>query len=334
MAAKELMSAHGYPERVLIKYTDDELHASMFADDAASPAEVARSAATGDSTCLVCIGSENLIQLPCKHCICEDDFGARFLSDRSQNVYGALPEDQTPSAADDDAARPDFFSCPLCHVPLGLQFWSDFPKHLSQSQRDQPEGLHVTLEHVHHRIVVNTLRVLRQDPLASFARDEPQGNLDSPAVQGSGCYIAAVNVSHAVTCQGQTFGSICDIKNKDHPQNSGQGSDWEKLARKISDENDRASSKSAAGGSSSADAGDLQPVFVSDQERPQTEEGRMMDFRMCPQCFFGNFVNVTCNTMGTHHGEQNTINCCPKCGFFSGKWSEWPKSDDRLHNHR
>ena len=55
---------------------------------------------------------------------------------------------------------------------------------------------------------------------------------------------------------------------------------------------------------------------------------------MCPQCFFGNFVNTTCNSMGTHHGEQNTINACPKCGFFSAKWSDWPKSDERLKNHR
>ena len=184
----------------------------------------------------------------------------------------------------------------LCRAPLGSQFWTQFPQLLKDSQRDQPEGLQVTLEHVHRRIVVNTLRVLRQDPLSSLARNESQ--VDARCLGGGGglqrsvggCYVACVSINQPLTCEGQNFDSICDIKKKNGVQSKnirGAAGDWEALAQKISDENSRTSKAgggggggSAAGDASASDAGELQPVFVSDQERPQAEADKLMDFRM------------------------------------------------------
>jgi hypothetical protein len=304
MAAKELMNAHGYPERVLIKYMDASLYSIMFSDDVASDPQVDSAIESSNDKCFVCTDSENLFRLPCKHCMCEDCFESRFLNDKSHHVYGALPEDQTPSAsaAVEDGPRPaDYFSCPFCRAPLGWQFWSEFPDRLKQLQREKPEGKQVTLEHVHRKIVLNTLRVLRRDPLAALARYEPKTGSKT-----TGCYVACVNVQQPVTCQGSAFDSICDIKNEES-QNLGLSLDqqWKALARKI-DEHGRGNAAAPAG--SAADESDLQPQFVPDSERPQNEAGRLMDFRMCPKCFYGNIVNTTCSSMGTHHGEQNTIN--------------------------
>jgi hypothetical protein len=356
MAAKELMNSHGYPERVLIKCIDSTLYSRMFSDDVVSVPKVAGAAVFSDEMCNVCMCNDNLIQLPCKHCLCGVCFSARFLSDRSQHVYGALPDEQTPSASvNEDSPRcADFFSCPLCTLPLGAEFWSEFPSRMKQSQREMPEHEQVTLEQVHQKIVLNTLRVLRQDPLAALARYVPKKVSKSPGSSTSGHYIATVSVEQPVTCLDCAFDNISDIKNQEIAQGS-IDHQWRLLAHKI-----RESGNGESSGSESADGSDIKPQFVSDAQRPQTEEGRLMDFRMCPVCFFGNIVNTTCSSMGTHHGEQNSINgmttltsksnsislfqfgslpvcfvpACTQCGFFSSSWSDWPKSDDRLKGQR
>jgi hypothetical protein len=311
MAAKELMNAHGYPERVLIKCIDSALYSSMFSDDVVSVPEVSSNSDLNSDKCLICYGRDNVIQLPCHHCLCEDCFESRFLSDKTQHVYGALPEDRTPSAlAVDDGPRPaDYFSCPFCMVPLGWQFWSEFPDRVKASQRQKPESKQVTLEHVHRKIVVNTLRVLRRDPLAAIARYEPKKGSKSPGSQSSSCYVASIDVHQPVKYQGCSYDSICDLKNEDARQSTGLQAtldqQWRALEAKI---NEKSQSASASSDGATSDESDLRPQFVSDSERPQNEAGRLMDFRMCPVCFYGNIVNTTCSSMGTHHGEQNTIN--------------------------
>ena len=200
--------------------------------------------------------------------------------------------DQTPSASvQDDSPRPatnsDFFSCPLCNVPLGSNFWSEFPDIVKHSQREMPESAQVTLEHVHRKIVLNTLRVLRQDPLAALARyTQDREDVKSSDLPTSGCYVASLNIVQPVTCLGRSFDSICDIKNMDKSQRS-LDDRWQSLTAKIG-----LSSHAASG---SENESDLKPQFVPDSERPQNEAGRLMDFRMCPVCFFGNIVNTTCS---------------------------------------
>jgi hypothetical protein len=194
-------------------------------------------------------------------------------------------------------------------VPLGWQFWSEFPDRVKASQRQKPESKQVTLEHVHRKIVVNTLRVLRRDPLAAIARYEPKKGSKSPGSQSSSCYVASIDVHQPVKYQGCSYDSICDLKNEDARQSTGLQAtldqQWRALEAKI---NEKSQSASASSDGATSDESDLRPQFVSDSERPQNEAGRLMDFRMCPVCFYGNIVNTTCSSMGTHHGEQNTIN--------------------------
>jgi hypothetical protein len=380
IAAKELMNSHGYPERVLIKYTplppalcfcnnlnmyiDSALHASVFSDDVLREPEVAGATAFGDGIprCHVCTDRNELIQLPCKHCICEDCFTDRFLNEKSQHAFGALPGDQTPvSHVTDDESHPaDYFSCPFCKSPLGAQFWSEFPNRLTRSQNKKPNVERVTLEHVHQKIVVNSLRVLRRDALSTIARCRGRKDVDALNPQHNWCYVASLNDSHPVMCQGRAFDRITDIKNADTSHGiSAIEHQWKELEKKISEK------KHVASGSDAAAVDELKPHFVSDSDRPSSEAGRLMDFRMCPVCFFGNIVNTACANMGTHHGEQNSINgtatpaldssqpaaraysthwharipltfaaACTQCGFFSAMWSDWPKSDERLQSQR
>ncbi len=307
IAAKELMNSHGYPERVLIKYIDNALHASMFSDDVLCKTEVAGVTAFGDGIprCHVCTDMNDLIQLPCKHCICEECFADRFLNEKSQHAFGALPGDQTPvSHVTDDESHPaDYFSCPFCKSPLGVQFWSEFPNRLTRSQNNKPNVERVTLELVHRKIVVNSLRVLRMDALSTIARCRGSIDADSLNSQHNWCYVASLNNSHPVMCQGRFFDRITDIKNADSSHGiSSIEHQWKELEKKISEKNQ------GAGASDAAAVDELKPHFVSDSERPSTEAGRLMDFRMCPVCFFGNIVNTACANMGTHHGEQNSIN--------------------------
>jgi hypothetical protein len=50
--------------------------------------------------------------------------------------------------------------------------------------------------------------------------------------------------------------------------------------------------------------------------------------RMCAMCNFGPMINVNCNDMTTHGDEAN--NSCPRCGFASARWSDYPLWDGRL----
>lgn len=307
IAAKELMNSHGYPERVLIKYIDSALHASMFSEDVLCKTEVAGATAFGDGVprCHVCTDMNDLIQLPCKHCICEECFADRFLNEKSQHAFGALPGDQTPVShvTDDDSHLADYFSCPFCKSPLGAQFWSEFPNRLTRSQNKKPNVERVTLELVHRKIVLNSLRVLRMDALSTIARCRGRKDVDSLNSQHNWCYVVSLNNSHPVMCQGRFFDRITDIKNADSSHGiSSIEYQWKELEKKISEQSQGAVASDAAA------VDELKPHFVSDSERPSSEAGRLMDFRMCPVCFFGNIVNTACANMGTHHGEQNSIN--------------------------
>jgi hypothetical protein len=83
-----------------------------------------------------------------------------------------------------------------------------------------------------------------------------------------------------------------------------------------------------------AGAGDLVPTFISERDRPKTEQGRLNDFRMCPKCFGGYYINMYCSELGMHQGERSSgsqvQNVCRDCGFFSREWSEWPRADELL----
>jgi len=86
--------------------------------------------------------------------------------------------------------------------------------------------------------------------------------------------------------------------------------------------------------SAAAETDDLQPTFVSDSERPRSQRDMLTDFRMCPKCFGGYYINTNCPALGSHHGEHkdgaHVQNVCTDCGFFSPNWAEWPRADERL----
>ena len=65
---------------------------------------------------------------------------------------------------------------------------------------------------------------------------------------------------------------------------------------------------SVLSGSEGCSGSALQPQFVPDTDRPPTESGKLMDFRMCPVCFFGPIVNTACNDLSAHMGEKSSIN--------------------------
>jgi hypothetical protein len=309
IVAKELISAHGYPERVIIKHLDNALYASMFCDDAASSpvAALASSSVSGD-TCPLCLESEHLIHFPCKHCVCEGCFSIRFLSDRSQNIFGALPEEETPSALpNEDGPQPaDYFVCPFCRHPLGRQFWLDFPDRVEQLQQQLPDDMQISVDDVNHKIVLNTLRALRCDPLASIARCDCASELTTVPSRNSARYFIALNTALPVTILGKTFDRISDLKkNEGFLGKLDLDSQWGALLQLISAEGHGVSSRLEEDDSACSD---LKPHFVSDAERPQNEAERLMDFRMCPVCFFGNYVNTACSSMSTHHGERNSVN--------------------------
>ena len=76
-------------------------------------------------------------------------------------------------------------------------------------------------------------------------------------------------------------------------------------------------------------ADEIKPVFVPDSERGNRET----DFRMCPKCFGGYFINMWCSDLQAHQGQQKEFqvrNVCPDCGFFSSNWADYPKACERL----
>ena len=50
--------------------------------------------------------------------------------------------------------------------------------------------------------------------------------------------------------------------------------------------------------------------------------------RMCKICFFGPIINLNCNDMAAHAHEAN--NNCPRCGWASALWYDYPLWDGRL----
>lgn len=50
---------------------------------------------------------------------------------------------------------------------------------------------------------------------------------------------------------------------------------------------------------------------------------------MCGKCSFGPVDHANCADLRTHHGEARgagirVSNACPKCGWFSGRITDWP----------
>jgi DNA-binding beta-propeller fold protein YncE len=222
LAAKELIQCHGFPEHVIIKFLDSSVYSSMFCCVESPPhppcgslsADAVVDVAAPDKlklNCAVCLDNEmSLIPLPCGHLLCDECFTHCFLSDARQHIFGTLPEEQTPVAVcvDEDGDTPrrrDFFSCPTCNISLNEQFWDKFPQHLVEAQRQRPLSCHVTLDQVHHRIVANALRILRQDPTSTIARCE-----GSRALKGR--YVACASATQAVTCMARAFDCIADFR--------------------------------------------------------------------------------------------------------------------------
>jgi len=224
LAAKELIQCHGFPESVIIKVLNGNVHSSMFPSAAHGPAraccvsnaagagvDVCKPAATAPS-CSVCLDAEaTLIRLPCDHLMCDDCFTHCFLSDPGQHAFGTLPEEQTPVAVsvDEDGTTPrfrDFFYCPTCKQSLSDHFWSEFPDHLVEAQRRRPSGGHIiTLDHVHDRIVANALRLLREDLSSTIARCDGMTEFKDR-------YVFAVNTTQAIKCMKRSFNCVADFR--------------------------------------------------------------------------------------------------------------------------
>ena len=57
---------------------------------------------------------------------------------------------------------------------------------------------------------------------------------------------------------------------------------------------------------------------------------------MCKECKFGPIDHGWCTNLSTHHGEHKSSggsisNACPKCNWFVGNISEWPRWDGEFH---
>jgi hypothetical protein len=368
LAAKELMDCCGFPERVIIKCLDPSVYAIMFpatpqpvnSPVSFSPgvhvADVA-SAAAALAQCAVCFDCDTnitLIQMPCNHRLCEQCFSLCFLSD-SEHPFGNLPDEQTPvSDAEETPRCQNFFSCPTCKLPLPEEFWKKFPDYLVGAQRDRAVDSRVSLEKVHCRIVTNALRRLRHDPSSTIARCGSSGVM-------KGRYVVALTVTQSVTCMGCTFDSVVDLRNFTGSESLPpcglspmQLSQWQRATRAAQEAgkpmhpqvfssftpgwpapmNAPRSLERTAHAGTEAGASDLVPTFISERDRPKTEQGRLLDFRMCPKCFGGYYINMHCSELGMHQGEEKSgshvQNVCRECGFFSREWSEWPRADELL----
>jgi len=46
--------------------------------------------------------------------------------------------------------------------------------------------------------------------------------------------------------------------------------------------------------------------------------------RQCGKCHFGPVEHFACSDLTSHHNQHGIKNCCPQCGWFADRISDWP----------
>jgi len=46
--------------------------------------------------------------------------------------------------------------------------------------------------------------------------------------------------------------------------------------------------------------------------------------RQCGKCHFGPVEHFACSDLTSHHNQHGIKNCCPQCGWFAERISDWP----------